>query len=110
MAKYRNIFFHKKQTGNLPRNYSYRIAICHQHFEGILEPENFSTPAMEVGNQRKKEIFDFNDFCLNFDALCVEKALGESVSILSESARTNFCFSERHGQIYSQLFNEKLSY
>ena len=31
-------------------------------FEGILEPENFTTPAMEVGNQREKEIFEWYNF------------------------------------------------
>jgi len=31
-------------------------------FEGILEPENFTTPAMEVGNQREKEIFEWYSF------------------------------------------------
>ena len=33
------------------QEYFKRLAV----FEGILEPENFTTPAMEVGNQREKE-------------------------------------------------------
>ena len=38
----------------MPKHYK-RLAV----FEGIIEPEDFSTPAMETGNQREREIFDY---------------------------------------------------
>ena len=38
----------------MPKHYK-RLAV----FEGLLEPDNFTTPEMETGNQREKEIFDY---------------------------------------------------
>jgi len=38
----------------MPKHYK-RLAI----FEGLIEPDTFSTPAMETGNQREQEIFNY---------------------------------------------------